>query len=168
MPACTQSLWQTGLGTDPGARWLQGRAAVLARPTSLQEAAARPSRPPPPPPPREGPMDLLFLFSSQQGLARQRLAWGPLTQSSNGRSMTDQAGPVLGHGACVPGGQGPLFWRLAVSGGRSTGYSSRLASTRWATQLPRNLGPSCPPEAIRWSSGCFSLLSPLAVLLFGS
>ena len=147
MPACTQSLRRTGLGTDLRTRRLLDRAAVLARPTSLQEAAARPSRPPPPPPPREGPMDLLFLFSSQQGLAGQHLAWGPLTQSSNGRSMTDQAGPVLGHGACVPGGQGPLFWRLAVSGGRSRGYSSRSASTRWATQLPRSLVPACLQES---------------------
>lgn len=147
MPACNQSLRRTGLGTDPRTRRLLDRAAVLARPTSLQEAAARPSRPPPPPPPREGPMDLLFLFSSQQGLAGQHLAWGPLTQSSNGRSMTDQAGPVLGHGACVPGGQGPLFWRLAVSGGRSRGYSSQSASTRWATQLPRSLAPACLQES---------------------
>lgn len=139
MPACTQSLRQTGLGTDPRARRLQGRAAVLARPTSLQEAAARLSRPPPPPPPREGPMDLLFLFSSQQGLAGQHLAWGPLTQLSNGRSMTDQASPVLGHGVCVPGGQGLLFWRLAVSGGRSTGYSSLSASPRWATSFSEPL-----------------------------
>lgn len=77
--------------------------------------------------------------------------------------MTDQAGPVLAHGVCVPGGQGPLFWRDLLSQEGDLQVFLMVSQPQMGhLSAPEPLLLPVLQRPFGWSS-TFSLLGPLAV-----